>query len=71
MFVCERARGRENELSKGQRHLSVRTGRKKDICKRCSTPAERKMRGRVEERETVIMFSGSPLVQLLMDLVKR
>lgn len=29
------------------------------------------MRERVEERETVIRFSGSPLVQLLMDVVKR
>lgn len=51
----------------------MRAGRMKEICKRFSTPPER---GREknecsEERETVIMFSGGPLVQLLMDVVKK
>lgn len=49
--------------------------RKKEVCKRFSTPAERggerKMRKRGEGRETVIMFSGSPLVQLLMDVSEK
>lgn len=44
-----------------------------EICKRFSTPPER---GReknecAQERETVIMFSSSPLVRLLMDVVKK
>lgn len=51
----------------------MRRGRMKEICKRFSTPPER---GReknecAQERETVIMFSGSPLVRLLMDVVKK
>lgn len=41
--------------------------RKKEICIRFSTPAEREVR----ERETELLFSASPLVQRLMDLVKR
>lgn len=70
--ICLRTGGRENQLSTGR-----------DICQQ--EPAERKsstvlhmysvflclsIAERVEERETVIIFCGSPLVQLLMDVVQ-
>ena len=70
----ERARGRENELGKGRGVSLCEAGERKRFVKDFllqQREAERKMRTRVQERETVIMFSGSPLVQRLMDGVKR
>lgn len=63
-----------NELSKGRDISQGEQGERKRFVKDFplqEREAERKMRKRAEEKETAIMFSGSPLVQLLIDAVKR